>query len=581
MNQVLEEVNLSNKTVVLDKLTYYNSKETINSVEISQVTSEVNQFLSFINLIPPNLLERFDTQQKRIEFLRKLYLDSYSNLIQKFIKSQNNSVFLKSKSDLNADFDGVTILENLNFFEIIDVQQVKDEILNSLNSNPCLVMNTATPTSVTPLQKEIIKSNLQIACRTHIVDFKLRKINLTSVFDNTEFYKFDNTLSNYLFDIFVERIKNLSSSYYQSLIEILIEEIETLSENGEELIDSINNKKIVFQLPITNTNKEQNFLIYLKYVFDKEFIVISDNFNSFFKIKLSKGDKKISLSNTITTKQFFVDSLPIISEAELSQVDKSNFMFYVDIDNQETQSIVTIKLAIKAGLTSFDPQVITLINSSPFTINNPTATIVDVTQEQILLAKEQIQNNNKFVTLINFVFPLQKILNFSAITTILMCSNYYQNSNSSFDPSIKTIANIHTAAADGTQQNLCEEIEDPYSSFGFDIEIAKIIAQTPIEIIKSIEETYDPNIVIANKIKKAAELVGAPDISIIPYSALLMAPPPFGPAIPVVPPLGFVYWGISALEAINNTAKGNNSYGFDFDRTESGSQKKNPFNSSC
>jgi hypothetical protein len=48
-------------------------------------------------------------------------------------------------------------------------------------------MNTAATTSVSPLQKEIIKSNLQLACRTHIVDFKLRKVNLTSVFDNTEF----------------------------------------------------------------------------------------------------------------------------------------------------------------------------------------------------------------------------------------------------------------------------------------------------------------------------------------------------------------------------------------------------------
>ena len=577
MNQVLQEVNLTNKTVVLDKLTYYNNKEITNSAPLTEISSDRNQFLTFINLIPPTLLERFDTQEKRIDFLRKLYLDSYSNLIQKFIKSQNNSIFLKTKADLNAEFDGVTILENLNFFEILDVQQIKDEILNSLSSNSCLVMNTAIPTSVSPLQKEIIKSNLQIACRTHIVDFKLRKVNLTSVFDNTEFYKLDNTLSNYLFNIFVDRIKNLSISYYQSLIAILAEEIETLSENGEELVDPITNQKIVFQVPVTEENKEQNFINYLKYVFNKEFITISDNFNSFFKVKLSKGDKKITLSNVITTKQFFIDSLPIVSKDDLGEIDKSNFMFYVDIKNEESTSTVTVKLAIKAGLTSFDPQVITLINSTPFVINSPTATILDVSQEQILLAKEQIQNNNKFTTVINFVFPLQKILNFSAITTILMCSNYYQNSNSSFDPSIKTIANIHSAAADGTQQNLCDEIENPNSSFGFDIEIAKIIAQTPIEIIKSIEETYDPNIVIANKLKKAAELVGSPDLSIIPYSSLLM----LYPGIPVVPPLGFIYWGISALETINNTAKGNNSYGFDFDRTESGPQKKNPLNSSC
>ena len=250
MNHTLQEVNLTNKTVVLNKSTYYNNKETINSVSLTEVSSEVNQFLSFIKLIPSNLLERFDTEEKKINFLRKLYLDSYANLIQKFIKSQNNSIFLKSKQD----------------------------------------------------------------------------------------YKFDNTLPNYLFDIFVERIKNLSISYYQSLIEILSEEIEILSENGEELIDPINKQKVIFELPITNANKEQNFINYLKNIFDKEFISISENFNSFFKVKLSKGDKKITLSNLITTKQFFIDSLPVISRFELNQIDKSNLMFYVDIKNEESKT---------------------------------------------------------------------------------------------------------------------------------------------------------------------------------------------------------------------------------------------------
>ena len=70
MNQTLQEVNLTNKTVVLNKSTYYNHKETTNSVPLTEVSSEVNQFLSFIKLIPLNLLERFDTEEKKINFLR-------------------------------------------------------------------------------------------------------------------------------------------------------------------------------------------------------------------------------------------------------------------------------------------------------------------------------------------------------------------------------------------------------------------------------------------------------------------------------------------------------------------------------
>jgi hypothetical protein len=162
-----------------------------------------------------------------------------------------------------------------------------------------------------------------------------------------------------------------------------------------------------------------------------------------------------------------------------------------------------------------------------------------------------------------------------------MCSNYYPNSNDSFEGSFKTIFNIHKAISNSGDQNLCEELENPNSSFGFELEIAKIIAQTPIQIIKSLEETYDPNIVIANLLKKAAEAVGAPDLSIIPYSAWLMAAPPVGPAIPVVPPFGFIYWGISAGETIANTVKGNNSLGFEPDISGMDIKFKNPFNSKC
>ena len=88
----------------------------------------------------------------------------------------------------------------MNFFQILDIQKLKDDLLNDLNNDPCLVMNVQQPTTVLPLQKELIKTNLKLGCRTHILDFKLRNITLSTVFDNNEFFTNDNTLSNYLFE---------------------------------------------------------------------------------------------------------------------------------------------------------------------------------------------------------------------------------------------------------------------------------------------------------------------------------------------------------------------------------------------
>ena len=125
---------------------------------------------------------------------------------------------------------------------------------------------------------------------------------------------------------------------------------------------------------------------------------------------------------------------------------------------------------------------------------------------------------------------------------------------------------------------MCESIDSDLA-FGINLEILKLIALAPIAILKGIEETFDPNIAIAYKIKQAAEGLGAPDISIIPYSVPLMLPPPVGPAIPLIPPWGYIYWGISAAEtAINWQKNGIGGIGFD----PSGSfDFKNPFKSEC
>jgi hypothetical protein len=239
-----------------------------------------------------------------------------------------------------------------------------------------------------------------------------------------------------------------------------------------------------------------------------------------------------------------------------------------------------VKLVVKTEIVSFADSYITLAQSREVKINNAFATISDVSEGLINNLKEQIEGLQRFKTLIEFVFPLQKILNFSGISTILLCSNYYENSNTSFDESLEACANIHYSILEKNKQKECEDEKPDFNfSLGLNREIAKLAIQASVAIIKGIEETYDPNIIIANKLKKGAELVGTPDLSIIPYSAYLMVPPPFGPAIPLVPPWGFVYWGISAAEAISNDTR-NGINGLDLQLSGSFGIK-NPFKTAC
>ena len=580
MTQTLQEISVENKTLVLNKNQFYSDKQIENSIDLSSIPSNNNQFETFIRLMPQEYLNSFESNEQKNQFLRNVYLNTYSNLIQLFIKSQSNSVFLKTKEQLGTDFDGGQLFRSLNFFSVLDIPQLKDEVLNLFNNNPCLVVNTQPSTVVEPLRAQMIKANLYLSCRAHILDFKLRKLNLTSVYDNKEFFTNDNTIVNYLFSNYVEKIKEISSNYYNSLIEILVDELNNSLESGTEFTNPITNKKINFILPFDENNKEINFLSYLQFIFDSQFVLMSNNLNLFFDSTISKNGVSFKLSNLLTTKQFFLNSIPNVDKRALNTIDKNTFAYFVDIKNNTSDSDVIVKLVVKTEIVSFADSYITLAQSREVKINNAFATINDVPEGLINNLKQQIEELQRFKTLIEFVFPLQKILNFSGISTILLCSNYYENSNTSFDQSLESCANIHYSILEKNKEKECEDEKPDFNfSLGLNREIAKLAIQASVAIIKGIEETYDPNIIIANKLKKGAELVGTPDLSIIPYSAYLMVPPPFGPAIPLVPPWGFVYWGISAAEAISNDTR-NGINGLDL-QVSGSFGIKNPFKTAC
>jgi hypothetical protein len=172
--------------------------------------------------------------------------------------------------------------------------------------------------------------------------------------------------------------------------------------------------------------------------------------------------------------------------------------------------------------------------------------------------------NEDFLDLTNFVFPLNKILNISSLFYINLMNKTYENLSTIFDGSIKTIDNIHDMILGNEEKIAClsenpTEIDLGNMLFGVSLEILKQIAVAPLDIIKGMEETFDPNISIASKIRTFAEALGAPKLPIIPYSLglapALTFPPPYGIGPPLISPWGYIYWGIDAAEVAVSYAK--------------------------
>jgi len=577
MNQTLEEITLGNKTFVLNKKQYFSEQQISNSIENKEIQTTLNQF-QFFSRITKSQIELGDNDEEKLNsFLREVYLNTYSNLIKLFLNSQNDSIFLKTKQQLNTDFDGTKLFQTLNFFSLIDVQQLKDDLFNSFNKNPCLVVNTEVNTSLQPLQIELIKTNLKLSCRAHILDFKLRAINLVSIFDNSEFYTLDDSVISYMFSVYVERLKQISQNYYSSLKEILIEDLQNSLDNGESFISSITDNEISFNVPIKQSNKEENFLKYLRLIFENEFINISNNITEFFKTKVSKNGTEFLLSNSYFVQDYFLSTVPTITERSLSSIDNANFAFLILKEEEGSKDSITLNLVIKNSLTSFSNRFVIISKSEKILLDERFTTIENLNEEILALLKNQILNSNTYKVMFNYCFPLNKILNFSCILATVLCSNYYENCNESYFPSLKTCANIHNSIIGNNDDDKCETI-DSNLAFGFNVEIAKILVQAPIEILKGLVETYDPNIALANKLKTAAESVGTPDLSIIPYSSVLLVPPPFSLGLVPTPP-GFIYWGISAAETIGNSSK-NGINGIDLEYSGS-FDTKNPFKPLC
>ena len=586
-----ELILYGNKSVIIKNTKTFSNVDVSNEIDVNDtlpIDTDLNQIEWFLKL-----LKGLDVVDTDLDRQKQLYLNLYKSVIDIYFNARKNSVFTKSKQELGTTFSGVELLRDLDFLGLIDVQNLKDTLFQELNDDPCLVINTEASTLIEPLKLQMVKNNFYLTCRAHIIDFSLRNLFISSVFQNKNFYSLDNSLSNYIFDTLMQRIKTTSISYYKSLTVLLYDELQTKLENGIEFTSKITNQKIQFDLLDTPEQQELNALKYIKYLFENQFVYMCDRFDSFYSRQIPNNISldqaaalfgipielpTIQLSPLYDVKSYFISQIPIeVKNVSAITIERNKFYFLVNINNSFDSTPTEIKITL-SSVTELGSEYIDFVSSPTIRIDSPSITLEEIPQDIINRLINQITNNNKFLMLFTYCFPLNKILNFCSISNIYMCSKYYEGSNTAFNPSIKTTEITHKIILGNSSDPLCESIDSDLA-FGINLEILKLLLLAPIAILKGIEETFDPNIAIAYRIKQAAEGLGAPDISIIPYSAALMIPPPLGPAIPLIPPWGYIYWGISAVETAINWKK--NGIGgididpnFDFDF-------KNPFKSDC
>ena len=542
------------------------------------------------------------------EIVKKSYLDSYSSTIQQFILAAKQSVYLRplavtGSASTGSTVTGADLFNQSPFYDLVDIQQLKELSSNIFATDPCLLMDSENATAtVEPIKVALLKTNFRLLCRTIITTLKLQSVFLCSVFNNEEFYKsgayYDSTFVDYAFEILKQKLDLLIPKYKKSIQVFLQVELDKKISNGEEIVDPITNKKVVIDTPLSDDNFSTNMLRYMNIIFKEELIFISDKTNTLFNVSgsdpVSSAPYSFAPTSTFgtnklfTAKEYFIDSLPVVTYLDTTFSSAyANSRIYLELSaskDLENNKITTF-LKLKNKVNYFEENYISIVLSDVQQQNNldrdlSDDELIEFMNNRLASLKQKLLTNDTFLLITNYIFPVNKILNIASLFHINMSLRLYENLNDITKGSIKTVSTIHNTISDKNQD--CDtpspidfNLDDMI--MGVNLEILKAIALAPIKILKGIEETFDPNIFIASKIRTLAETVGAPKLPIIPYSAPLMIPPPYGPGILPIIPFGFYYWAVDAVELALSYAKD----GFQTNSIPSFNISKDPFKPDC
>lgn len=592
------EIVVSNSNYFITKKELFGPTEIFNTddpskyVDESYSTSDLNQVEIFNKLLQTKITDETE--------LKQYYLNCYQQLIKSFIKAGSNSVFLRQATS-STNYSGLDIFKTINFLDFLDTQQLKDSVTNSLSNDPCILLDSQPKQTIHPLKQQLLKTNFITLCRLHVVYLKICNLYLSSVFDNSEFYTKDTSFVTFAFTTFKEQMNRLISDYYTSIKVFLYDELNDLLESGTEFVDELTNEKYEFVFPLNDENLDANIDKYLNYLFNKEHRFVSNKFNFAFNQVILDADEVTSfplypINNTnqklYSVQDYFFDNIPTLvtnidqTEPEINSILSSFISFDTEnrylIFNLEVSdgSIVedlktrTYKLnlnLLKRDSSAFTTELklekfknleVSVIKTVNKDLSYPASNSEEIVSI-LLELKPLFLSLEELKTLVNYVLPLNKILNVASLFYIQVNMKTYELVTNAVDGSIKSIDTVHNMILGNEDKIDCELPDDPLNLdnpiLGINLEIAKMIAQAPAQILKGLEETYDPNISLAVKLRDLSVAAGVPPTPVALWSlALLPAltiPPPYGIGPPLISPWGYIYWGVDAGEIITSYAK--------------------------
>ena len=493
---------------------------------------------------------------------KDVYLDVSSYILRLLTTSSLESVFLnKDTESLN-----VSLLTSIDFSGLFNLRKAIQEAKEELVNNPCILQSDFNPSKqLHPFKLLLVKTAVRLIIRLHILDFKIKNVYTSSVFLNSEFLQNDDTLVQYLIDSFLLKNSQFVPIFTEAIIKLLNDDIQ----NNICFVNPITKSRIKFSKIKYETILNTETLQYVKYLFLTEFVSTNNIFDKFFSRNVKVLNQTIPLSKKYKVKNYLLNQLKFYNAGNVSTAAEPLFLY---LENVNDQLSVTLRCTV-CNLASVKVD----FPNSTRSLDTNFVAVRDAVNIEFL-------TNTQSNLLLDYVFDLYKFLNISAIYQyhIISCENrqineIFDTTNAALKVIIKT--NLVNRRYDQFDSELECPIDLDFELNGLDInalinaELLKMLLTAPIQIFKGLVETIDPNISIASKIRYIAEAAGAPKLPIIPYSLGLLpigiVPPPIGIGPPVLPPYGFIYWGIDAGEVAYAYATGDatldNHYGLDLE----------------
>jgi len=654
MAKTIKEITLSNGKKVISQENVIHDKIEISNFfedETGVTESQIDYYKTIIqDSLYYSYLKNKYTENSFDKIIKDTYLKNYKQITGIILNASTKSIFLKKVPEGSTMFSGLNYHEAFNPFQLLNMQKIKDDLLNYLNENVCDVVNTQPDPYMHPLKMQLIKNNLKVSMKIHSIDILLRNTLLVSVFNPKSFTRIDNSVASYAFQTYIDKLKRIDINTYNRVLLRFSNDLHKQLENGKTFRDPITTKKVEFQFPLPNLSSstppvvttspstdepeineagvlqrpvtisitseaienakkrqkiaEENTLKFINILFNQEFIDVCNTFYDFFSKSVTESSnsmlgntEKIKLSDLYEPLSYVFDNLIVYDKTE--DVKDLCLLFGEDLNNGNfTLSLVT---SVSLPERTSTGELFRTTDTTPFSstsgeppISRDEATAATaikyfklfsvetpivpeyrslsseekerVKRENLDTLKRTMRTDARLSSIFNYVLPTTKILNIASLYTISVMTKNYEKIAIAFDQPIKV-----SLDADKVLNNSCDLFE---LDFGFNAELAKQLLYLPIEILKALAETYDPNIFISNIIRNAAEAAGVPPLSIVPYST-----PFWYYGLPPTNPIGWAYWGIDIGETAVYYLK-NGLPGFEFVAQDMDLDFKNPFDQS-